>query len=107
LAPADSARRSLAEQIRGTGRFALRLGGGGAALHAATLRALTEAAVRRIVGYERLSPTAQIEALASAAAVDRAELAAAMSYAAERRSPDLRSTLALLESARRQLLHRS
>jgi hypothetical protein len=104
--PAESARRSLAEQIRGTGRFALRLGGG-AALHAATLRALAEAASRRIAGYERLQPSERLAALASAAAVDRVELAAAMNYAAERRSPELRSALALLESARRQLLIRS
>ena len=105
-APADHARRSLAEQIRGTGRFALRLGGG-AALHAAALRALTEAASRRIAGYERLPPTERLAALANAAAVDSVELAAAMNYAAERRSPELRNALALLESARRQLLIRS
>ena len=39
----EAARRSLAEQIRGTAHFALRIGGG-ESLHAATLRAFTSAA---------------------------------------------------------------
>ena len=50
-APPESARRSLGEQILGTGRFVLRFGGG-RRLHAATVRALDEAARRRIPGYE-------------------------------------------------------
>src|SRR5262249_35733527 len=42
-APTDPARRSLAEQILGTGQFTIRVGGG-AALHAAAVRALLETA---------------------------------------------------------------
>ena len=42
-AASETARRSLAEQIRGTGQFVLRHGGG-EALHAAAVRALNEAA---------------------------------------------------------------
>jgi hypothetical protein len=98
----EAARRSLAEQIRGTGRFTLRLGGG-AALHAAALRALREAAVRRIAGYDRLEPAARIAAVADAAAVDRAELARALDHPAARRPAELRTALALLEAARRHL----
>jgi hypothetical protein len=98
----DAARRSLAEQIRGTGRFTVRLGGG-AALHGAALRALREAAVRRIAGYDRLEPAAQIAVLADAAAVDRAELARAIDHPVARRSSELRTALALLETARRHL----
>ena len=45
-AAADAARRSLVEQIRGTGQFILRHGGGHS-LHAASVRALDEAAKRR------------------------------------------------------------
>ena len=45
VAAADPARRSLAEQIRGTGQFIVRFGGG-KALYAATARALNEAAAR-------------------------------------------------------------
>jgi hypothetical protein len=106
VAPAERARRSLAEQILGTGRFAVRVGGG-AALVAAELRALHEAAARRIVGYERMPAAEQTAAVARLASVDAAALAAAMSATAEQRSPELRSRLALLESARRQLILKS
>src|SRR5688572_9536726 len=47
LALPDPRRRSMAEQIRGSGYFALRFGEG-ASLHEAAVRALTEAARRRI-----------------------------------------------------------
>jgi hypothetical protein len=56
IAATETARRSLAEQIRGTGQFALRFGGG-EALHAATLRALRDAAIRRVPSYDAMSGT--------------------------------------------------
>jgi hypothetical protein len=102
VAPRERARRSLAEQIRGTGRFTLRVGGG-AALAAAARRSLHEAAARRIVGYERLPSREQVAAVARLAAVDAGALAVAMDAAAFHPA-DLRSALALLESARRQLI---
>lgn len=102
----ESGRRSLAEQIRGTGRFTLRLGGG-AALHGAARRALDEAAARRIPGYERLAPAERCAAIAAAAAVDGRALAAATESTFVRGSSELRAALALLESARRQLTSRS
>jgi hypothetical protein len=102
-APAERVRRSLAEQILGTGRFAVRVGGG-SALVAAARRALHEAAARRIVGYERLSAAQQAAAVASLAAVDAVQLGAAMESAPNQRSLELRGKLALLESARRQLV---
>ncbi len=103
VAPADRVRRSLAEQILGTGRFAVRVGGG-AALVAAELRALHEAASRRIVGYERLPAAERAAAVARLAAVDADALAAAMNTSPEHRSLELRGRLALLESVRRQLV---
>jgi hypothetical protein len=103
VAPAERARRSLAEQVVGTGRFALRVGGG-AALVAAARRALHEAATRRIVGYERLSPADRARAIAGLATVDADALTAAMNLADSPRGVDLRGKLALLESARRQLV---
>jgi len=103
VAPADRVRRSLAEQILGTGRFAVRVGGG-AALVAAELRALHEAASRRIVGYERLPDAERTAAVARLAAVDADALAAAMNTSLEHRSLELRGRLALLESVRRQLV---
>jgi hypothetical protein len=98
-----SARRSLAEQIRGTGLFALRHGGADS-LHAACVRALDEAAQRRIPGYTHLSATERAGALARLTGFDREALAAAVHHARLRRSHELRGTIGLLESARRQTL---
>jgi hypothetical protein len=106
VAPSERARRSLAEQILGTGRFVLRVGGG-AALAAAARRALHEAASRRIVGYERLGGAAQAEAVASLAGVNARELAAALDAEQSARPLELRAKLALLEAARRELISRS
>jgi hypothetical protein len=106
VAPIERARRSLAEQILGTGRFAARVGSG-AALVASASRALHEVAARRIVGYERLGGVAQAEAIAALAGVDARELAAALGSEHTPRPLELRAQLALLESARRQLVSRS
>jgi hypothetical protein len=102
-APRVTARRSLAEQIRGSGQFALRHGSGDSLL-AAAARALDEAAQRRIPGYSRLSTGERASALARLTGVDRHTLAAAIHGARVRRSRDLRSTIAMLEAARRQTL---
>jgi hypothetical protein len=106
VAPSESARRSLAEQVLGTGRFALRVGGG-AALVAAARRALHEAAARRIAGYDRLAVPAQAEAVAGLAGVDARELTAALASEQSARPLELRAKLALLEAARRELVSRS
>jgi hypothetical protein len=106
VAPSERVRRSLAEQILGTGRFAVRVGGG-TALVAAARRALHEAAMRRIIGYERLTGSAQAEAVAKLAGVDARELAAAFDAAQSARPLELRAKLALLEVARRELVSRS
>jgi hypothetical protein len=102
-APAERVRRSLAEQILGTGRFAVRVGGGAALLGAAR-RALHEAATRRIVGYERLSSSERVAAVARLASLDAGQLGAAVDPSHDQRSLELRGRLALLESARRQLV---
>lgn len=106
LAPGEAARRSLAEQVLGTGRFAVRVGGGAALLGAAR-RALHEAAVRRIVGYEQLAGEAQAAAVAALAGIDARELAAALDAGQSARPLELRTQLSLLETARRQLVSRS
>jgi hypothetical protein len=104
LAPAPlRVRRSLAEQIRGTGQFALRQGGG-EALHAACVRALEEAAERRISGWSRLSAIDRASELARLTGFNRDALAAAIHHAGLRRPAELRSTIGLLESARRLVL---
>ena len=98
-----TARRSLAEQIRGTGQFALRYGGG-ESLHTASVRALDEAARRRVPGYAHLSARQRASALARLTGFDREALAAATRHSGLYRSHQLRSTIALLEAARRRTL---
>ena len=102
MAP-DPARRSLAEQIRGTGRFIVAQGDG-EALHAAAVRALHEAMARRAPGFGRLRPDRQLSMLADATGVERDALAAAIHHAARRQDQELRATLALIEEARRRIL---
>jgi hypothetical protein len=98
-----SARRSLAEQVRGTARFAVRHGGGGS-LYAAELRALDEAAGRRIAGYARLAADDRSEALTAVTPLAGDVLAAALVDPRLRRLHDLQHTLAVLEAARRHLV---
>src|SRR5262249_55444850 len=105
-APDTTARRSLAEQIRGTGRFAL-LHGSGESLHAACVRALEEAVRRRVKTYSGLGVDERAEALASITGFNRKALAAAIQpHAGTNGSNELRRTIAFLETARRQILNR-
>jgi hypothetical protein len=104
-APTETARRSLAEQIRGTGQFTLRIGSS-EALHGATARALHEAARRHISAYDRLPGAERMSALAHATGFAPDALAAALNYSAAQRSDHLRQALELLESARRRILTR-
>jgi hypothetical protein len=99
----DRARRSLAEQIRGTGKFAQRFGGG-RSLHAATVRALNEAAQRRISAYMRLSTAERVNAVARLSGIEAAVLGPAIYHSGPRRSQELRQAIALIETARRRIL---
>jgi len=103
VAATDTARRSLAEQIRGTGRFVLRFGGG-RALHAAANRALRDVARQRIHNFETLSSEDRVAALARATGMSDGELAHAMNFSGERNSHELRNAIAMLETARRHVL---
>lgn len=102
MAAPDPARRSLAEQIRGTGRFALRFGGG-RALHAATVRALYETAARRVPHFERLTGEARIEAVAPLAGLSEHDLSAALNGTTARNPHELCKAIATLELARRHM----
>jgi len=97
----EAARRSLVEQIRGTGQFILRHGGA-SSFHAASVRALDEAAGRRVPLYASLSPNERATALARLTGFDLDALEAALQPI--RRSHELRNTIALLEAARRRTL---
>jgi hypothetical protein len=105
VAPPTQARRSLAEQIRGTGQFVLR-GGGAAALHAACVRALEETVRKRVKGFGSLSGEERTEALASVIGDrGRAESLAAALYGTDAtRGSELRRTLARIETARRHVI---
>jgi len=103
VAATDSARRSLAEQIRGTGQFVLRFGGG-RALHAAANRALRDAARQRIHNFERMSSEERVEALAKATGIYGGDLAHALNYSGDRNSHELRNAIVMLETARRHVL---
>lgn len=96
------ARRSLAEQIRGTGQFALRFGGG-TALHRATRRALLETASARIPGFHAMVEADRVRAMAAAARIGEAQLGAALDPGSGA-GRELLSSIALLESARRAIL---
>lgn len=102
-APLESARRSLAEQIRGTGQFALRFGGG-TALHAAMVRALREAALKHLPAYDRLSSVDRVAAIAKLSGVAAEELGPVLNYSGARGSHELRNAIAVLETARRRIL---
>ncbi len=102
-APTETARRSLAEQIRGTGQFALRIGSADA-LHAAAARALNDVAALHIRAYEHLKGTERMSALATATGYEADSLAAALNHSGSRRSEHLRSSIELLEAARRRIL---
>lgn len=122
-APPAQARRSLAEQILGSGRFALERGDG-AALHAAAVRALFETARRRIPGFSRVTGSERVAAIAhaidagSAAGVTALPPAPATGTAAilesalqeppphrpDQRRRGIAQSIALIEAARRRLL---
>lgn len=102
LPPAVPARRSLAEQIRGVGRFAMRHGGGHA-LHAASRRALERAARRRIPGFDQLKGAERGEALARAARLDAPDLQQAMNPSADAGPRVLVAAITQLETVRRRI----
>jgi hypothetical protein len=106
VAGSSSARRSLAEQIRGTGQFALRFGGG-KALHAAAARALRDAAIRKFPRYDRMSSEERVTTLATASGISADDLGPAMNHIGVRSTHELRQAIAVLESARRRLLTRA
>jgi hypothetical protein len=94
------ARRSVAEQIRGTAAFVLRCGG--APLVAAARRALDEAAAQRIAGYDRMTMGQRIEALRQPTGLSADVLTRALDPHLPR-GRALTDKLALIEQARRRL----
>jgi hypothetical protein len=102
LPQAAPVRRSVAEQIRGTAAFVWR--GGGAALLAASRRALDEAARTRIAAWDRMTMTERIAALQRPTALPVDVLTRALDPTLPpARGRALADKLTLLEQARRRL----
>lgn len=100
-----SARRSLAEQIRGSAEFVLRHRRG-LVLLAAEVRALDEAAARLVRGWFSMNEKQRIAALARAGGVDTRALAQARALPRTAVASDFAAAIALLESVRRRLIAR-
>lgn len=105
-AATSGARRSLAEQIIGTGHFILRFNGDHS-LHVATVRALNDAARRQVAHYDRLDTQQRMDALAKAVNVDVETLSQAINFRGTRNTNELRHAIAVMEHARRELLKAS
>jgi len=104
-APPIAARRSLAEQIRGTGGFIIRLGGS-RTLYNAMARSVKEEAVRLIARYASLTPQQQVDALVARTGVDRDDLQYALFVAPNSsHRQQLYKAIAILETTRRVLAY--
>jgi hypothetical protein len=102
LIDAPIARRSIGEQVRRTAAFVAR--GGGAALHAASIRALEEEARRSIANYAGMvGRRDRSDAIAKKTGSDPAALAAAMSPIAHPNRKSIAAAIHRLERARRTL----
>jgi hypothetical protein len=102
-APPLAVRRSLAEQIRGTGWFILRLSGS-RTLYNAMVRSTKEEAARRIPRYANLTLQQQLDALVARTGLDRDDLHQALFVANGTLSRQhLYKAIGLLETVRRLL----
>jgi hypothetical protein len=97
---AGRGRRSMTEQVGGTGHFLQRHGA--AALHAAQVRALHETAARHLRRYARLDGLRRAQAIAVATGLDEHALAQALRTRL-RDAAELPVDLRLLEVARRRI----
>ncbi len=104
-APAARNRRSMGEQVRGTGEFIA--GTEPQALHAATRRAFDDIARTRIAEYAQRTDPERIDALAAllapAVPVDRAALLSALHPGARSTKAQWLSAIATVEQVRRAL----
>jgi hypothetical protein len=97
-------RRSLAEQIRATARFAWRTRRL-ASLRRAERQALAQLACRRLPLYERMDAGQRIGALAARTGLDSGVLRDALSENPDGGAESQRTAIVLLEKVRRQLSH--
>ena len=102
-APPPQARRSMGEQVRGTGQFIA--GTAPAALHAATRKAFEDAARKRVEGWADLSDSDRVIALADAVApglvLDKATLLTSLYIGGGATPAQILAATSVLEQARR------
>jgi hypothetical protein len=100
------ARRSMGEQVRGTGQFIA--GTDPRALHAATRRAFDDVARTRVEDWAGLDDAARVETLAAyvahSHAIDRPALLQSMNIGASATPAQILAATAVLEQSRRVLL---
>ncbi len=100
------ARRSMGEQVRGTGQFIAATDA--RALHAATRQAFEDVARTRVQAWNERDDADRIAALADtfapAQALDRAALLASLNIGASATTAQILTAIAVLEQARRALL---
>jgi len=105
-APPPRARRSMGEQVRGTGQFIA--GTDPRALHAATRQAFDDAARKRVEGWAALADDARIAALAAAVAHSHAiaqpVLLQSLNIGSGATPAQILAAIAVLEQSRRVLL---
>jgi len=103
------ARRSMGEQVRGTGQFIA--GNDPRALHAATRKAFEDAARPRVEGWIELDDGGRVAALARslapANAIDQAVLLASLNVGGGATNAQILATTTVLEQARRAILRAS
>ena len=101
------ARRSMGEQVRGTGQFIA--GSDSRALHAATRKAFEDVARKRVEGWAELDDAARIAALAATLQppnfLDQPALLASLNIGGGATPAQILTATAVLEQARRALLH--
>ena len=101
------ARRSMGEQVRGTGQFIA--GADPRALHAATRKAFEDAARKRVEGWSELDDAARIAALAATLQppnfLDQPALLASLNIGGGATPAQILTATSVLEQARRALLH--
>jgi len=102
-APPARGRRSLADQIRGTGHFVSHYGSAHI-LYAAGIRAFEHTAGRRVPGYARMSREERTATLSRLTRMDPAELAGAFDEQRSRSLHQMREAIAVVETARRGTL---
>ncbi len=106
VALAPRARRSMGEQVRGTGHFIAATDA--RALHAATRQAFEEVARTRVEAWNERDDADRIAALADSIApthaIDRAALQASLNVGSAATSTQILTAIAVLEQARRALL---